>query len=108
MEKTVSLPKNKGTITYRLPNVIEQLRFFSDAKWYAEDSLKDFVLRTARGLEASRPFIIKVEGEYKSFEELIEDRENLNALWDMVNDLGGIGKQVTEDEKKPSGSAPST
>jgi hypothetical protein len=77
--RTVDLPWNKGKITYRIPNAIEQLRFQSAAKWYDEVISKDGALRLSYAIEAIPPYII--------------------VLSDIALDLAG--KRVPEPEKKP-------
>lgn len=97
--RTKELPWGKGKITYRIPNVVEQLRFHSAAKWYDEEIAKDGALRTAYAIEAIDPFIVSVEGEYKNIDEVRNDRGNTDALIDIALDIAG--KRVPEPEKKP-------
>ncbi len=85
--KTLELKDGRGCIKYRVPNVIEQLRFFSHSGWYSEECQSDVYLRTLKAIEAGREFIVAVEGLYLSIDELLSDRENINALIDFAWDI---------------------
>jgi hypothetical protein len=93
------LPWGRGKITYRIPNVVEQLRFHSAAKWYDKEIMVDGPLRTAYAIEAIGPYIVSIEGEYKTLDEVIDDRGNTDSLIDIALDIAG--KRMTEAEKKP-------
>lgn len=96
--RTKELPWGKGKITYRIPNVVEQLRFHSAAKWYDEKIMQDGALRTAYAIEAIDPFIVSIEGAYATIDEVKADRGNTDALIDIALDIAG--KRVPESEKK--------
>lgn len=93
------LPWGKGSIEYRIPNAIEQLRFQSAAKWYDEKISMDGALRLSYAIEAIPPFIVKISGEYENWDQVIAERGNSDALSDIALDLAG--KRVPEPEKKP-------
>lgn len=95
---TAELPKGKGKITYRLPNVIEQLRFQSAARWYDPEISQDGALRTSHAIGQIHPFVTSIEGEYKSMDEVIADRDNLDAM--IMVALHIAGTRVPEAEKK--------
>lgn len=95
---TAELPKGKGKVSYRIPNVIEQLRFQSAAKWYDPEISSDGVLRTSYAIAEIHPFITAIEGEYKSIDEVIGDRDNMDAL--IMIALHIAGTRVPEAEKK--------
>lgn len=88
--------KNGGCIRYRIPNVIEQLQFFSQSGWYSEQCQSDIYLRTMKAIEVGRQFIIAVEGVIESIDELLNDRDNLDAFIDFAWDLAGakLGEAV--------------
>lgn len=98
--RTKELPWGKGKITYRIPNVVEQLRFHASARWYDESIMKDGSLRTSYAIEALHPFIVSIESSaYKNLDEVIDDRANTDALIDIALDVAG--KRIPEAEKKP-------
>lgn len=88
--------KNGGCIKYRLPNVIEQLQFFSQSGWYSEECRSDIYLRTMKAIEVGKQFIIAVEGVIDSIDELLNDRDNVDAFIDLAWDLAGakLGEAV--------------
>ena len=90
--------KNGGCIKYRVPNVIEQLQFFSNSGWYSEQCQSDIYLRTLKAIEAGKAFIVEVEGVIESVEELLNDRENVDAFIEMAWDLAGA--RLGEASKK--------
>lgn len=90
--------KNGGCIKYRLPNVIEQLQFFSQSGWYSEQCQSDVYYRTMKAIEASRQFIISVEGALETIDDLLNDRINLDALIDFAWDIAGA--KLSESVKK--------
>lgn len=87
---------NGGCIKYRLPNVIEQLQFFSASNWYAQECLADPYIRTIKAIEAAKQFIVAVEGVIESVDELLNDRDNVDAIISFVWDLAGtkLGEAV--------------
>jgi hypothetical protein len=91
--------KNGGCIKYRVPNVIEQLQFFSHSGWYSEQCQSDIYLRTLKAIEAGRAFIVAIEGAIDSIDELLNDRENVDAFIEMAWDLAGA--RLSESAKKP-------
>lgn len=91
--------KNGGCIKYRVPNVIEQLQFFSASGWYSEECQSDIYLRTLKAIEAGRAFIVAVEGVIDSIDELLNDRGNVDAFIEMAWDLAGA--RLSESAKKP-------
>jgi hypothetical protein len=93
------LPWGKGSIEYRIPNAIEQLRFQSAAKWYDEKISMDGALRLSYAIEAIPPFIVSIKGEYQTWDDVIAERGNSDVLSDIALDLAG--KRVPEPEKKP-------
>lgn len=96
--KTIELPNGAGCIRYRLPNVIEQMRFFSQTKWYSEECVSDVYLRAMRAIEVGREFIVEVQGLYNSIDELLSDRQNTNSLLELAWDLAG--SKLSEPTKK--------
>lgn len=90
--------KNGGCIKYRVPNVIEQLQFFSTSGWYSEECQSDIYLRTLKAIEAGRSFVIAVEGVIESLDELLTDRDNVDAFIEMAWDLAGA--KLGESAKK--------
>lgn len=102
MERTALLPGG-GKVFYRLPNVIEQLRFFSESGWFEKEST-DYWLRMMRALEIARPYVVMVEIPYKvdaTIDDVLEDRDNFDVVMEIVRDIAGFKKQVNEEEKKP-------
>ena len=98
-QKTIDLPFGKGKLTYRIPTVIEQLRFQSAARWY-DETIKDGSMRLSYAIEAMAPFVLSLESShYKSFDDVLNDRVNANVLSEIALDL--CGKNVSEPEKKP-------
>lgn len=97
--KTVELPDGKGCIKYRVPNVIEQLRFFSQSGWYTDECQSDVYLRTLKAIEVGRQFIVAVEGVFESIDDLLSDRDNLGILIDLAWDLASA--KLGEVTKKP-------
>lgn len=93
--KEVKLPSG-GCIKYRLPNVIEQLQFFSNSGWYSEQCQSDIYLRTLKAVEAGRAFIVAVEGVIESIDDLLNDRDNMDAFINMAWDIAGakLGEAV--------------
>lgn len=95
-EKTL---KNGGCIKYRLPNVIEQLQFFSNSGWYSDECQSDIYLRTLKAIEVGRQFIVAIEGLVESLDELLKDRDNVDAFIDIAWDLAGA--RLGDSVKKP-------
>lgn len=96
---TAELPKGRGKITYRIPNAIEQLRFQAKAKWYDAEVMSDGALRTSHAIAEIHPFIVAVEGGvFSNIDEVIADRDNLDAL--IMIALHIAGTRVPEAEKK--------
>lgn len=91
--------KNGGSIKYRIPNVVEQLQFFSQSGWYSEESQSDIYLRTLKAIEVGRNFVVSVEGKVTSIDELLNDRQNVDAFIEMAWDLAGA--RLGESAKKP-------
>lgn len=91
--------KNGGCIKYRVPNVIEQLQFFSASGWYSEECQSDIYLRTHKAIEAARTFIVSVDGITDSIDDLLNDRGNIDAFIEMAWDLAGA--RLSESAKKP-------
>lgn len=91
--------KNGGKIKYRIPNVIEQLEFFSHSGWYSEAMQGDIYLRTMKAIEVGRSFVTEIEGPVKTIDELLGDRDNLDMFIDMAWDLAGA--KLGESVKKP-------
>jgi len=96
--KEVQLP-NGGCIKYRLPNVIEQLRFLGNSGWHSPECQSDVWLRTSKAIEHIKGFIIEVEGIVQSIDELLSDRDNIDAFISLAWDIAG-GK-LGEATKKP-------
>lgn len=96
---TAELPKGRGKITYRIPNAIEQLRFQAKARWYDTEIMQDGALRTSHAIAEIHPFIVSVEGgSFSNIDEVIADRDNLDAL--IMIALHIAGTRVPEAEKK--------
>lgn len=91
--------KNGGCIRYRVPNVIEQLLFFSQSGWYSDECQSDIYLRTLKAIEAGRSFIVAVEGAIETLDELLSDRDNVDAFIEIAWDLAGA--RLGESSKKP-------
>ena len=95
---------NGGLLKYRLPNVLEQLEFFNKSGWYRmtgegdEKKIDDIYVRTIRAIEASRPFILEITGPLSTLDDLLQDRENTDALTKLAWDL--TSTKVTDEEKK--------
>jgi len=106
-QRKMTLPSG-DTLHYRIPNVVEQLRFFVDSKWYDEPN---YWQKISNGLEFAREFVIKVDGAAQCIEDAMNDRQNFDCICDFVLDIAGIVKKkkaaetVAEDEaegeKKP-------
>jgi hypothetical protein len=96
--KTIELPFGKGKITYRVPNVVEQLRFHAAARWYDKEVMYNGSLRAAAAIEVIDPFIVSIEGAYSTMDQVREDRKNTDVLIDIAFDIAG--KQISDDEKK--------
>lgn len=88
-----------GCIKYRLPNVIEQLRFHGASGWHSPECQSDVWLRTSKALEHIKEFIVEVEGLVKSIDELLDDRDNIDAFINLAWDIAG-GK-LGQATKKP-------
>jgi hypothetical protein len=99
MIKTLELGEGKGCIKYRVPNVIEQLRFFSSSGWYSDECQSDIYLRTLKAIETGRDFIVAVEGLYNSIDEVLSDRSNIDALIQFAWDLAAA--KLGDSTKKP-------
>jgi hypothetical protein len=97
--KTIELKDGKGCFKYRVPNVIEQLRFLSESKWSVNEEGSDIYLKTMKALEVGRQFIVSVEGAFESFDALLEDRDNLSVITEFVWDLASA--KLIEAKKKP-------
>ncbi len=97
--KEIKLKGDIGSIHYRVPNVLEQLRFFSKSGWYSEECQSDICLRTLKAIEASKEFIVKIEGIYSDIEEILSDRDNIDAFMQLAWDLAGL--KLGESLKKP-------
>lgn len=97
--KTIELKDGKGCIKYRLPNVLEQLRFLSDSKWSQNEEGSDIYLRMLKALECGRQFIVSVEGAFDSIEALLDDRENLSVITDFIFDIAA-GKLIEPTKKR--------
>lgn len=92
--KTMALPCG-GKLVYRLPNCIEQIRFFVDSKWNSKTLLLEQV-------EGAIPFVSKyinsIDSEkYKSFDDILADRSNMTLVVDVILD---IANQLDSDKKK--------
>lgn len=96
--KEVQLPSG-GCIKYRLPNVIEQLRFLGASGWHSPECQSDVWLRTSRAIEHIKGFIVEVQGLVESIDDLLDDRENIDAFINLAWDIAG-GK-LGEATKKP-------
>lgn len=96
--KTIELKDGKGCIKYRVPNVIEQLRFLSESKWSHTEEGSDIYSKMLKALECGRQFIVSVEGAVDSIEALLEDRDHLPAIADFIFDIAA-GK-ILETTKK--------
>jgi hypothetical protein len=96
--KQVDLP-NGGCIKYRLPNVIEQLRFHGQSGWHSPECQADVWLRTSRAVEHIKGFVVEVQGLISDIDELLNDRDNINAFISLAWDIAG-GK-LFEETKKP-------
>ena len=78
-----------GTIiTYRLPGVIECLELQAKVGWGEEQS---GFLTLAKVLKEAEQFIVKVEGEKKSWKDCVADRK-------LKNDLTTIALSLVRDE----------
>jgi hypothetical protein len=97
--KTIELKDGKGCIKYRLPNVIEQLRFLSESGWAKNEEGSDIYLKTLNAFEIGKKFIVSVEGAIDSLEALLDDRENLSVITEFVWDLAAA--KLIESKKKP-------
>lgn len=97
--KELKLKDGLGSIKYRVPNVLEQLRFFSASCWYSEECQSDIYLRTLKAIEAGREFIIAVEGLYADLDEMLSDRKNLDTFIEFAWDLASAS--LGEPVKKP-------
>lgn len=92
--KTIDLPCG-GSLTYRLPNCLEQLRFFVDSKWQSKDLLMEQIEGAIPHLDK---FIVEIKSEkYSNYEEIVADRKCLNVFVDFALD---IGNQLDEVKKK--------
>lgn len=96
--KEQALP-NGGCIKYRLPNVIEQIRFHGASGWHSPECKSDVWLRTIKALDHIKEFIIEIEGAVQSIDELLNDRANVDAFITLAWDIAG-GK-LGESTKKP-------
>lgn len=94
--KTLELKDGNGCIKYRVPNVIEQLRFFSSSGWYSDECQSDIYLRTMKAVEVGRQFIVSVEGLYSTIDELLDDRTYLDTFIELAWDLAAakLGESV--------------
>jgi len=97
-EKSVTLPDG-SCFKYRIPNVVEQLRLFGKSKFYSQACLDDIYAQTSGILEHAHDFVTVIEGAYKTFQEILDDRNNLDPLIDFALDLANQG--LKEIEKKP-------
>lgn len=86
--KEVTLP-NGGCIKYRLPNVIEQLRFLGQSGWHSPECQSDIWLRTSKAIEHIHGFILEVEGLIQDVDELLKDRENMDSFIELAWDIAG-------------------
>jgi hypothetical protein len=97
--KTIELKDGKGCLKYRLPNVIEQLRFLSEAEWGKSEEGSDIYLKTIKALEGAKKFVVSVEGAFDSIDALLEDRDMLSHVTEFVWDLAAA--KLIEAKKKP-------
>jgi len=86
--RQVELP-NGGCIKYRLPNVIEQLRFLGQSGWHSPECQSDVWLRTSKAIEHIKGFVVEVEGLISDIDELLSDRSNIDAFIDLAWDIAG-------------------
>lgn len=105
------LANGKGTVHFKVLDVIGALRFQNVSGW---NKVSDGLERFACALENIDPWIVKVEGKYKAFSEVLEDAENLQDCMDIVLEMmrGKSGDEpgddtspgkVSEPVKKPAG-----
>jgi len=97
--KKIELKDGKGCLTYRVPNVIEQLRFMSESKWAHNEEGSDIYLKVLKAIEVGKQFVVSVEGAFETIEGLLEDRDNLAAITEFVFDLASA--KLVESKKKP-------
>ena len=89
--------KTGGILTYRLPNCLEQLRFYVDSKWNSKELLLEQIEGAAGHLSK---FIVDMSStSYTDFDEFMADRDNVTDLITFAMD---IGNQSLDEAKKKS------
>lgn len=97
--KTIELKDGKGCLKYRLPNVIEQLRFLSESKWSLPEEGADIYTKTIQALEVAKKFVVSMEGAFESIDALLDDRDHLGAITEFVWDIANA--TMIHSKKKP-------
>jgi len=85
-----------GVLKYRLPNCLEQVRFYVDSKWNSKTYLYEQI---EGAIPAIEKFIVEIKSEkFETFEEIINDRDNTNHLMDLCLDIAA--QSLPEAKKK--------
>lgn len=94
-EKSITLACG-GSLTYRLPNCLEQVRFYVESKWNSKTYLYEQI---EGAIPVVKEYVVAIESEkFKTFDDVIADRANTNALMELCLDIAN--QYVSEDKKK--------
>lgn len=85
-----------GKLNYRLPNCLEQVRFYIDSKWNSKTYLYEQI---EGAIPVVKDYVTSIESEkYETLDDVIADRANTNALMELCLDIAN--QYVSEDKKK--------
>ena len=94
-EKSIDLACG-GKLTYRLPNCLEQVRFYIESKWNSKTYLYEQI---EAAIPVVKEYVTSIESEkYETLDDVLADRDNTNVFIEFCLDIAA--QSVSEDKKK--------